>query len=273
MNDTTDAQPTDAQPTDDAKTSMITELSAEELERYRVKTPYDIMGVLHTIEKSGSFITVYFNDNKDFLPTSLLGMPKDNKHLFLDVGGNDTMNRRAIEARDLMCVTSVDKVRIQFKLTSLSFARFAQRQAFTAPVPESVLRLQRRAYFRLIPPAFPSLKCSIPIVKADGNRQSIEAMVVDISLGGVALSFSGDELSVPIGAQVKNCCIDLPEIGRLQVTLQVRNVAEIQRRNGAVTVRWGCEFIDFQSAQETMVQKFIFNTERERKARESGFGR
>ncbi len=253
-------------PPEDIDGRITVPLTDGDIEQYRLRAPLDIASALQAVVKSGMFITVYFNGAKDFLLTTLLGITPNGAQIVLDVGGNALMNKRAVEARDIICVTTVDKVRIQFELSSLSLVSFKQRPAFSAPLPKSVLRLQRRSYYRLIPPPYPSLKCTIPNPDPTASTAVVEARVNDISVGGISLSFPAHALRTEYDAELAGCRIDLPELGTLDMTLKVRNAADIPLRNGTAMTRIGCQFAQLTGAQEKLIQKFIFNADRHRKA-------
>ena len=146
----------------------------------------------------------------------------------LDYGSNDEMNQRALAADKLFCVTSHDKVRVQFLLRGWTVSPAATvRPAFRAALPESLLRLQRREYYRLTTPIARPFKCLIPIRWPQWHRRQIEANVIDISGGGLAVMVPPAGLAFEPGMEFHNCRIELPEVGIIVSTLQVRNVFDV----------------------------------------------
>jgi c-di-GMP-binding flagellar brake protein YcgR len=106
----------------------------------------------------------------------------------LDAASDETVNRRVEAAEQLICVTQLDKIKIQFAARGIQ--RIPRRpRRLPGAVPEVLLRLQRREYFRLTAPSPHSLTCLIPMTIGGEKRRSlVEASVLDISGGGLAIT-------------------------------------------------------------------------------------
>jgi hypothetical protein len=73
-----------------------------------------------------------------------------------------------------------------------------------------------------------------------------------------------------IGKVFPGCRIDLPEIGAVTTSLQVRNSLDMTLLNNKTNRRLGCEFTDIQRSMLAYVQRYITKLERERNARIAG---
>lgn len=62
--------------------------------------------------------------------------------------------------------------------------------------------------------------------------------------------------------------LDLKQAGTVPVVIEVRNILRIPQRNNTVQVRVGCEFKDLSMRGQTIIQKYIAQLERERRAME-----
>jgi c-di-GMP-binding flagellar brake protein YcgR len=235
---------------------------------YLLRTKNEILFVLRGLLAATDRITVYFNEGKDYLLTAIIALEDD--QVTLDYGSNATMNERALGAERLFCIASHEKVRIQFVLTNLRKVDFEGHPAFLAALPDTLLRLQRRQYYRLTTPIANPLRCLMPLTLPDGRQSAASVNVLDISGGG--LSIITPPPGVPFGAGMKfpNCRIELPEVGILTATLEVRNVFEVTKRRGDQVTRAGCQFVNLPGPMLTLVQRYIIKVERERKARETG---
>ena len=112
----------------------------------------------------------------------------------------EEMNQRALQAEKLTAATMLDKVKIQFSLAGLQATQASGRPVFAAHLPETVLRLQRREFFRLPTPIANPLKCRTTL-RIDGEAaQDLDINLLDISGGGVGLmmptTFQG---KLPVG--------------------------------------------------------------------------
>jgi c-di-GMP-binding flagellar brake protein YcgR len=237
--------------------------------QYLLRTKNEVLSVLRSLLTSTDNITVYFNEGKDFLLSAIIGVDEDG--VTLDYGSSPEVNRRALAAEKHFCVTSHERIRIQFLLRGIRQIEYQGGPAFRAALPETVLRLQRREYYRLTTPIARPVKCQIPVRSDDGsNPLTVEANVIDISGGGLAVMVPPEGLSFESGEVFANCRVQLPEVGILLTTLQVRNVFDVTLRSGAQVTRAGCQFSNLPGPMLTLVQRYIIKVERERKARESG---
>jgi c-di-GMP-binding flagellar brake protein YcgR len=218
-------------------------------------------------------ITVYFDQGKSFLLTSLIEVSADNSELIFDLGSDSEMNRKALLADKLIFITAIDRVKVQFSLKRLSQKNNDGRPAFSGALPETLLRLQRREYFRLSTPIASPIKCTVPMTRPDGSALVIDSPLLDISGGGIGLMAQPDQSELyKSEMEFKNCKIDLPDEGLLVLTLRVRNAFDVVTKSGSRYIRVGCEFVDLTGPRLTMIQRYITRIERERKARLSGLG-
>lgn len=237
--------------------------------QYLLHSPTEIAFVLRSAMQKGCMMTVYFDMGQSFFLTSLISVGP--KGLLLDYGSDEEINRRALKTKRLICTTSVDKVKVQFALDEVILAEQDGKPVFFSPLPETLLRLQRREYFRVSTPIANPVKCSIVTMGEDGAPRKLEAPLLDISAGGLGLMATLEESTLfPRGSQFRNCNLSLPDDGPLKVNLEVRNVFEVTTRSGSRYARVGCEFSDLPGLHLTVIQRYITRLERERKARISG---
>lgn len=243
-------------------------LEPADYNEFLLRNKSEILFVLRGLMTHTDRITIYFNEGKDFLLSAVIAV--DDAGITLDYGSNPETNQRALVTEKLFCVASHEKIRIQFLLRGLRQVEFQGAPAFRAALPDAVLRLQRREYYRLTTPIARPLKCHIPAASAGTAPSVVEVSVIDISGGGVAVMVPPEGVPFDKGAVFPGCRVELPEVGVLLATLQVRSVFEVTLRSGAQVTRAGCQFINLPGPMLTLVQRYIIKVERERKARESG---
>ena len=243
-------------------------LHLDQYSEYLLHSPREILAVLRQVVAQGDLVTIYFNSGKDFLLTTLLAV--NDRELLLDRGSSEEMNRRALETGKIFCITRHDKVKLQFILTGVRETQHEGRSVFSAALPETLLRLQRREYFRLRTPITRPLPCDIPVVMSDGSVQIYPHDVIDISIGGLSLQI--DQVPFVPDQEWPDCTLDLPQIGVINTTLRIVNIYETILRNGQPSLRAGCQFVDLPVTAQNLIQRYIVRMERERKARESGLG-
>ncbi|MFC5303304.1 flagellar brake protein [Azospira restricta] len=239
--------------------------------KYLLHSRTEIIFVLRAVLQKSSLITVYFDQGRSFLLTSLLDVDAERGTLTFDMGSDEEMNNRALKADRFVFTTSLDKVKVQFSLKRLELVKHANRPALRGIIPESVLRLQRREYYRLTTPVANPVRCKLTVKRPDGATVPMELPLLDISGGGVGLmvkpEFKEDFL---VGTGFRDCRIELPEEGVLVCNLVVRNAFDVTTKSGNQHLRVGCEYEDLPGTRLTMIQRYITRVERERKARLSG---
>ena len=259
--------PTAIAPATPAEILAAELLATDEFSQYLLNSKSEMFAVFRGLVQHVSQITMFFNEGRDMVLTSLIGYGENG--LLLDPGSNPEMNRKALQARKLFCVTQLDKVKIQFILRGLALTQAGNAPAFSAALPDSVLRLQRREYYRLATPIVRPLKCRLAFPATTGEPRMLDAHVGDISGGGIGV------ISIPLGIPLETGLqlgfkIELPEVGVVTGAIRVRSVFESVTRSGIKSQRAGCEFVKLPGPMLTLIQRYIIKVERERKARESG---
>ncbi len=243
----------------------------DDYSKYLLYSKSEILAVLRTLIQKSAMITAYFDQGNSFLLTSIIALTADNREFILDLGSNEEMNRKALLTEKLIFTTNIDKVKVQFSLNKLSLTQYDGRPAFLGSVPDSLLRLQRREFFRLATPIANPVRFSCTVRRPDHSALLFEAPLLDISGGGVGLMATLEQAPLfQQGDTLNDCKIMLPDEGMLVATLTVRNMFDVTTRSGSRHVRVGCEFTGLTSPRLSMVQRYITRIERERKARLNG---
>ncbi|MDO8959099.1 MAG: flagellar brake protein [Rhodocyclaceae bacterium] len=243
-------------------------LEGGEYDQFMLRTPAEILVVMRGLYNHVSQITAFFNEGSDMLITALAVVADD--HLILDFGPSSEMNRKALLAEKHFCVTTLEKVRVQFILRGFTQVEQDSRPAFRCALPAEVLRLQRREYYRLTTPIARPLTCMVTIPLPDGSLHGHEAHVFDISGGGLGISAPAESIPFGTDSVFPDCQLALPEVGSVTGTLKVKSLFDITLRSGARIRRAGCEFVKLPGPMTTLIQRYIIKVERERKARETG---
>lgn len=242
---------------------LPTFVEPSEYRQYLLSDKGSIRAALQALKSHHSLITVFFDEGQSLLLTTLLEVREE--HLVLDYGADEETNRKALAANKHYCVTQCEGVRVQFLLGAFSLIDYGQGFAFLAEFPRELLRLQRREYYRLATPIAPPVRCLLPLSRNDGSLFHYEARVHDISIGGVCIEAPPGGLLFDVGMTIPNCRLDLPEVGRLETTLTVCNLREIETRLGRQR-RAGCAFNGLARADEARIQRYILTIERARRA-------
>jgi len=246
---------------ENTETAVAWDGDQSEYAQYLLHSPQEIVQVLRGVMKSTELVTAYFDHGQQFFLTSIVSVQAGGDALFLDYGVDAETNRRALQAARLVFVTSQERVKVQFSAGPLQEVEFNGRPAFRTHLPTALLKLQRREYYRLVTPIRSPLVCVVPL-----REGRVEAMVTDLSVGGVGLGGLPPGTALEVGSRLPGCRIALPEEGTILTAIEVRSVQDVTLRSGARVKRVGCRFVDIPASQQAMIQRYIIRIDRERLA-------
>jgi c-di-GMP-binding flagellar brake protein YcgR len=237
-------------------------ISSEDRGRYLVTHHRDIVRYLKEVQENKNLVAIYGENGRDFVLSTLLSVDEKQGHLLLEQGVDVDMNTMLLGSRHCTFATTHDQVHIQFSSGRIEAASVGKDPAFRVPIPAEILRLQRREYYRLVTSVVNPVKC---LLNTDSGL--METVVVDISIGGVGVLAYQEEGRLKAGEVYHGCRIALPGTGEFALSLSVRTTFDITLKNGRLTHRAGCQFIDLPPSVETAIQRYIIRVERERRAR------
>ena len=242
--------------------NMFNDNLTDEHAKYLVSSRQEIIQILRALSRQNEMVTAYFNQGNAFFLTSIVEADSVSGDLIVDCGSEAETNRRALAADKIVFVTNLNRIKIQFSTKALTQISYQNRPAFRLDLPTSLLKLQRREYYRLIAPMRAAIHCIIP----DLGGTKYEVSVVDISVGGVGLSGLPSAVPLENGQLLTQCSIVLPEEGTVMASLEVRNQQQTTLRSGEQVLRAGCYFVGIPAAHQAMIQRYIIRIDRERRA-------
>ena len=230
-------------------------------QKYRVHSKTAILSLFRSMMRSKSLITCYFDHGNRFILTTVIDVNAEQGKMVLDYGTDEESCRLALKAERLNVVGFLDQVRIQFVCEGLGKILFRQHDAVLAPLPEALLRLQKRESYRINIPISAPLKCVIPLPA--GDRPRLELILQDISCGGMAVIDHRSNINFQVGDIYQDCLVPLPEIGTARVNLKVQHVSESGCGDGPRHQRARCAYVDTREAMLSLIQRYINKLELE----------
>lgn len=247
------------------------EFGLENWHDFEVGSRREVIALLRAIAEKNQLIRVLVQGENDVCVTTILHVDADGGKLILDRSINPEQNGRIVQARRVSFETSLDKIRILFATDQVRDTSFGNGAALELDLPPTMVRLQRREFYRMNTPVSNPVRVTIPILDELGGG-SVVLPLSDISCGGVCVFDNKFVLGNTIGKNYENCRIDLPDVGVISTTLQVRNSIDMTLLNNKANRRLGCQFLDMSRASDAAVQRYITRLERERNARIAGLG-
>jgi c-di-GMP-binding flagellar brake protein YcgR len=228
--------------------------SNEDENDYLISNQKEILSILNTIAQRKSRAALYYNEGNGMVLTMVLAASEDG--VWIDAASNPIDNRHVERSNRIIFVSTHNQAKVQFVSSDATLVEYENAPAFFMPLPRKLLRLQRRDYYRLVTPETEALKCVIrPLPDKEHIRE--EVTVMDISIGGVALVCEEAGVELTPGKVYENCEIDLPGVGTISTTIEVKNTFEITDRGGNVKRRAGCVFVKPSGPTTMLLQRYV----------------
>lgn len=232
-------------------------------EQFIVRNLKEIIQILTDLSIRHEMLKVSFNH--DVCLTNIISVDVKNHAVYLDIGLDDAFNSRLLASHHVV-FSKDDGIRIKWTSTNISLATLKDGKAIKIAIPQTLMRLQRREFFRLATPIVNPVPCLIPVsdeTNLDLDR-TLELILVDVSLGGIGVIVADllDPLLV-IGASFNQCKISFPEVGETSLTLQVRNITKVTLKEGVIKHRIGLQFIAPSRGNEGLINRYTYNLERQ----------
>ena len=241
----------------------------EDEAKYLLRDPVEIKALFRALLASRGLVSARMVPGGQSFITALI--EADEQHgILLDASTDPLQNDRIAQSEALDCVTQLDRVRIQFLVRRPVRVVEEGKPGFRAPFPNTVLRLQRREFYRLQVPLAHALSCLLRAEDLARKPVEVSARVIDIGAGGVAVVVPAGAAEFVIGGVLPACRLDLPEGDSIELDLEVRNLNRQTQRNGTEQLRVGLRFAALPRTADTRIQRYIFKTERELNAKARG---
>ena len=242
---------------------MVNAAHANDEEQFIVQNQKQIIQILNELAKHHEMLKISFSH--DTCLTNVISVDSHNHVVYLDIGIDDAFNDRLLASHHVV-FSKDDGVRLKWTSEQVTLVTLKDGKAIKIALPQKLMRLQRREFFRLATPIVNPVPCIIPIPNEENPDEDriLALTLVDVSLGGVGV-ITADPLdeSFVIGASFDKCRINFPEIGETSLTLQVRNINQVTMKDGAAKYRVGLQFISPSRGNEGLINKYTYNLERQ----------
>jgi len=243
--------------------SQLAQLSEAEIEeRFHITSRTAITFTLQAFIKSREPFTLQFGDGQQSFMTALLAVDTSKQRLVFDCSGSALTNQQILGSEHNTFLGHPGGIPVQFAAGRVVEVSHEGGKAFAVPLPDRLIRLQRREHFRI------EISRGKPLMFS-GRLQGgelLKAPAHDISVSGLGLDVEHLPANLDIEQQLSNCRFMLPgETREFFFTATIRRIVELQRPNGAHYWRIGLEFDNLTPGDETRIQRYIAHLERERR--------
>lgn len=246
-----------AERASDKSDSLIPE--GVDVSAYLLHTPMEIGYVLRALALKKDLVSVFYDRAGQSILSTIVDVDVKSNRFWFDVSSINAANTAVLASNRLVFVASPEGVKIQFVVNDTPrWGDFDGRAAFVSSLPDDMIKLQRREYFRLETPVGRALVCKAPY----GGRM-VELPVHDVSIGGMGLWLPPNS-KIDIGDVLQGSRVDLGTFGVVEVNLEVRSNRMVTRRSGSTQPMLGCCFQSLPRSTENILQRYIAQLERER---------
>jgi len=242
----------------------------EDLSQYAVQSRREIVNLLRSIGAHNQLVRMQANNGADSVVTSILEVDEARNLVIIDRAPGATTNQRILDSEDIAFDTVLENIRILFSAQTVQSCVHDGRPALCIALPASLVRLQRREFYRVATPISNPVRCMMLIQQEDDHGPlSVGLPLFNISAGGIGVTDEKNAVPKIIGTTYDKCRLDLPG-GAVDVGLRLMNAREVALATGKSSRRLGFMFGNLSNQTPASIQRYITKLEREQNARATG---
>lgn len=225
---------------------------------FRVDHPQERMALLRRL-RDGDVPIILSAPNGTTLTTTLWSL--DNRGLVFGVDPTWPQVAGLLETDEVVAVSYLDSVKLQFDLHDLVLAHGHDASALRAALPQEVFRFQRRQFYRVRAQEHHAPTARLPHPSVPGLKLALR--VLDVSMGGCALWQPDDAPLPPLGATIGDVHVTLDADTHFVATLIVQHRSALPAPQGA-GARIGCQW-RLTGAAERSLQRWVDQVQKRRR--------
>lgn len=241
-------------------TSIAPERDQKLLEEFSLSAVPTVRKLLTTIDEDEHELYVYLQADHTQFVTEILSIDWNSGQMWLGTPYEKTLSAQCSISTSYVVVSFPDGVKVQFSGLGILPSQYQGADALRIAIPKTIVRLQRRNYFRVMADEElnSQVKLEIPTV-------SCPVTLIDISLAGCGLSLQTPPSLHQAGEVIQDVRLTLPDgEGSMLVELVVRNIKPMA--DHPEMVQLGCEMKTVERGSERRLQRFLLATERRQRA-------
>lgn len=233
---------------------------------FEIRAPRDILRLLTSLYDGQQPMKLMRRDSSEIVQTQILDIDVPGGQVFLkpslvDDSVNDLRYTPGIWVESL-----ADQVYILFPADWVDAHEDASSNgdSWAIALPETMIRLQRREYFRVPTKISNPVRCTVPGIASDQATALGPTVVTlkDISLGGASLLDHDHRLDATVGRIYPDCQLALPGGPTIVADLSVANIRDVAASGQSVRTL-GCKYVGLAKPMAMAVQRYITQLELE----------
>lgn len=241
-------------------TSVAPERDPALLQEFSLSSVPTLRKLLNTIEQEEHEIYVHLQNEHQQFVTEILNVDWDSGLMWLGTPYDKTLSANCNASTPYIMVSFPYGVKVQFAGVGILRSPYQGAEALRVAIPKTMVRLQRRNYFRVMADEELNSQVRMDIPGADSPVE-----LIDISLAGCGIYMRGVVSQYQVGQVIRDVRLRLPDgDGSMLLELVVRNIKATEGQ--ANQVQLGCEMKPLDRGGERRLQRFLLATERRQRA-------
>ena len=228
---------------------------------FLIRNPEKIISKLSILLKNKCLLTAYFGDNDDSFITTILDINiKNNLLIFYHSPKQDAIEQ-LLYSPIITFKTEYLGIKVAFDAIKIAKIHHQGVSAFAIPIPDSILWIEARDFYRVKSPVSKSSYCRLTLE----GQEHITLKLFDISLVGFSVLNASSEISALMipDTRFENCKLILADTGEDTVSIEIRSKYIVNPENSNRIEKIGCKFTRITPAFENTVQRYMQQIERE----------
>jgi c-di-GMP-binding flagellar brake protein YcgR len=231
-----------------------------------IRSPEKVLSKLSILLKNKCLLTAYYGDNDDSFITTILDIDiKKNRLIFYHSPKQDAFEQ-LLNSPIITFKTEYLGIKIAFDAIRMAKTQHQGVSVFVIPIPESLLWIEARDFYRVKSPISKSSYCQL-ILK---DQELIKLKLHDISLVGFSVLNASSEISALLipDTHFEQCKLILADTGEDAISFEIRSKYTINPENSNRIEKIGCKFTRITPAFENTIQRYMQQIERENRQKD-----
>jgi c-di-GMP-binding flagellar brake protein YcgR len=217
-----------------------------------VRSGIEIEHVLEAMRGAGDALSAELPSDEHLFITRLLEVDAGNATITVGWSDSREANALILQGQSVTFIVNHEGLHYHFAADHPREIEFGSRSAIQLALPKALFAMQRRRLERYkVPPSVP-LRCEISL-----GAMSFEALVVDVSLGGIGAIVYDPSIRLDVGMIIPRAKIALPSHAPVIAALEVRHIRTVTGADGVMAKRAGCRFIAPGTGIQAMIGLFL----------------
>jgi flagellar brake protein len=227
---------------------------------FLIRSPEKIVSKLSILLKNKCLLSVFFGESNDSFITTILDIYVKNDYITFYHGPKEDLIDKLVNSKNITFKTEYFGIKVVFEATKLAKVQHQGLVVFVIPIPDSMLWIESRDFYRVKSPISKSSYCQV-ILK---DRKQISLKLYDISLVGFSMLNNSKEISdnMTLDMHFEQCKLLLADTGEDTISFKIRrkNIINIGNLNRVEKI--GCKFTKIAPEFESVIRNYMLSVKR-----------